>query len=115
MFLFLSELWISGQPLKCIKLRDVRLIAIMIGDSVMHALKITKMDSAELKADLALHLCEGHLRELIARGAITEAALTRISHKFCDAKAILGKKVSCRKGLACVHRIHAFRQSVFRP
>jgi len=35
--------------------------------------------------------------------------------KFCDAKAILGKKVSCRKGLACARRVHPVRQSVFRP
>ena len=40
---------------------------------------------------------------------------TRISHKFCDAIAIWGKKVSRRKGLACARRIHPFRQSVFRP
>jgi hypothetical protein len=41
--------------------------------------------------------------------------LARISHKFYDAKAILGKKLICRKGLASVRRVHPFRQSVFRP
>ncbi len=45
----------------------------------------------------------------------TQEGLTRISHKFCNAKAIFGKKVICRKGLACARRVHQFRQSVFRP
>src|SRR4051812_668237 len=41
--------------------------------------------------------------------------LTRISHKFCDAMVIWGKKVSRRKRLACARRVHPFRQSVFQP
>ncbi|MDQ5827590.1 MAG: hypothetical protein M3441_25870, partial [Chloroflexota bacterium] len=44
----------------------------------MPGTKDTETDRAEIKADLALHLCEGLLRELIVRGTITEAALARI-------------------------------------
>jgi hypothetical protein len=55
------------------------------------------------------------LQAEIDRLAKENAALARISHKFCDAKAIFGKKLICRKGLASVRRVHPFRQSVFRP
>ncbi len=44
----------------------------------MHSQTDTETARAEDKADLGLHLWEGLARELIARGAITEAALARI-------------------------------------
>ena len=63
----------------------------------MHSQKGTEIGHTEIKADLALHLWEGLVRELIARDAITEAALTRILDSSAEAAPSLFNSEELRR------------------